>query len=130
MIWRGASALMALFFGWAAVMQLNDPDPARWFAMYASVALLAAASVVRRPLPRAARALGVVALVWAAAIAPELIGSWGVEDLGATMSAERPQVEYGREFVGLLILASYCFAAARLTRSAAGVGEPSPSGPT
>jgi hypothetical protein len=114
-LFRAISAVMALFFGWAAAMQLNDPDPARWFALYISVAPLAALSAAARPFPRMARLLGVVALVWAAAIAPELLDGWRVQDLGATMSAAHPKVEYGREFVGLLILAAYCFAAARLS---------------
>jgi hypothetical protein len=108
---------MAAFFAWAAAMQLNDPDPARWFLLYAAVALLALCSALDRPLKWVARTLGVVALVWAAAIAPELLDGWSVGDLGGTMSAARPEVEYGREFVGLLILATYCFAAARVNRT-------------
>lgn len=114
--WRALSALMAVFAGWAAAMQLNDPDPLGWFLMYGSVAVLALATALAKPSARTAALLAVVALVWAAAILPELLDGWSVRELGATMSAERPEVEFGREFVGLLILAVYCATTARLTR--------------
>ncbi len=114
-IWCAASALMAGFFAWAAAMQLNDPDPARWFALYGGAALVAAAGALAKPLLLPSRALGVIALIWAAAIAPELWGRWNVGDLGAKMSRARPEVEYGREFCGLLIVAAYCFALAQVT---------------
>jgi hypothetical protein len=126
MAFRLISVPMAIFFGWAAVMQLNDPDPERWFLMYASVAILAALCALGRAVPRLALVLALVALAWAAAIAPELWHHWTVRDLGAQMSAARPEVEYGREFVGLLILAAYCLAATRfVSRAPASV----PKGP-
>jgi hypothetical protein len=118
MPFRLISVPMALFFAWAAAMQLNDPDPERWFLMYASVSILAGLSVLGRAVPRLALFLALVALGWAAAIAPELWQHWTVRDLGAQMSAARPEVEYGREFVGLLILAAYCLAARRLVSRA------------
>ena len=114
MVWRAFSAAAAVFFGWAAAMQLNDPDPARWFALYAGAALVAGASAVNKPSVLAGRLVGAIAVIWAAAIVPELWGRWGVRDLGATMSGGRPEVEYGREFVGLLIVGAYCFAQARI----------------
>ena len=113
MAFRVISAPMAAFFAWAAVMQLNDPDPERWFLLYASVSILAGLAALGRATPRLALLLAVVALSWAAAIAPELWQHWSVGDLGAKMSAARPEVEYGREFVGLLIVAAYCLAAKR-----------------
>ncbi len=113
-LWRVASGLAAVFFAWAAAMQLNDPDPARWFALYAAAAGLALAGVVDRARPAPARVLGAIALIWAAAIVPELWGRWSVRDLGAAMGPRRPEVEYGREFCGLLIVGAYCFALARV----------------
>ena len=107
---------MTGFFGWAAVMQLNDPDPARWAALYGGAALVALCSTLARPLPRAAMLLTVIALAWAAAIVPELLGRWSPADLGAQMTTARPEVEYGRELGGLLILAGYCAVAAYVGR--------------
>lgn len=121
MMFRVISVPLALFFAWAAAMQLNDPDPTRWFLMYASVAVLAGLTAAGRPAPRLALVLSWVALAWAAAIVPELWAHWSVRDLGAQMSASRPEVEFGREFVGLLILTAYCAAAAYLTRRAPAV---------
>lgn len=124
MPFRLLSVPMALFFVWAAAMQLNDPDPTRWFLIYASVAALAGLNAAGRPAPRLALVLSWVALAWAAAIVPELWARWSVRDLGAQMSASRPEVEFGREFVGLLILAAYCAAAAYLTRRPTDVSRP------
>jgi Transmembrane family 220, helix len=114
MTFRLVSLVMAVFFAWAAAMQLNAPDPTRWFLMYASGALMAVLSAVRRATPQLALGLAFVALAWTAAIVPELWPHWTVADLGAQMSVARPEVEYGREFVGLLILAAYCLASTRL----------------
>jgi hypothetical protein len=105
---RVLSVSFAGFAVWAALMQLNDPDPERWFAVYAVAAAIGAACVIGRPLPRATGVLGIVALLWAAALVPALIGHWHVRDLGAAMSRERPEIELGRELGGLLIVASYC----------------------
>jgi hypothetical protein len=38
---RAAGGLFAILFTWSAWLQLNDPDPARWVAMYMSAALVA-----------------------------------------------------------------------------------------
>jgi hypothetical protein len=114
--WRAFSASFAAFAAWAAIVQLNDPDPERWIALYGSAALLALTSALGRPWPRAAGLLCVVALAWAAAIVPELLGHWQITDLGVQMSSARPEVEYGRELGGLLIVASYCVATGLLAR--------------
>jgi hypothetical protein len=103
---------MVVLFAWAAELQLNDPDPIGWFAIYAAGSVVALLSALARPRPKLAGLLALIALAWAALILPELWHTWTPSDLGATMSAARPEVEYGREFVGLLILASYCALAA------------------
>lgn len=111
MAFRISSALLASFGLWAAWVQGNDPDPARWIAMYLSLAIVATLGVLGRPAPRLALLLAVVALAWAAAIVPELIGRWRPSDLGASMTTARPEVEYGRELGGLLIIAVYALVA-------------------
>lgn len=101
---------------WAAYLQLNDPDPARWFAMYAACAAVALLAALGRGAAGLAAAVGGVALLWACAIVPELLGRWTPADLGASMSSARPEVEYGRELGGLAIVSGYCAAAWCLTR--------------
>ena len=109
---RSFSALMVVLFAWAAELQLNDPDPIGWFAIYVAGSVVALLSALARPRRELAGLLALIALAWAALIVPELWHTWTPSDLGATMSAARPEIEYGREFVGLLILASYCVLAA------------------
>ena len=111
------SVPFAGFAAWAAIMQLNDPDPERWFALYAAAAVVSAACAIGRPLRRATLAVALIAFVWAAAIIPALIGHWSISDLGATMTNARPEIELGRELGGLLIVGSYCALAAVITRA-------------
>jgi hypothetical protein len=106
MVLRAVSGVMAAFFLWATYVQNNDPDPWRWMPMYFSAAVVAAAFAAGRPLPKLAITVAIVALVWAAAIAPELIGKWSPSELNDTMSAAHPEIEFGRELGGLLIVAA------------------------
>jgi Transmembrane family 220, helix len=103
--------VVCVLAAWAAYLQLNDPDPERWFALYAACAAVALASALGRGSAPLAAGVGVVALVWALAIVPELLGRWTPADLGASMSSARPEVEYGRELGGLSIVTAYCAAA-------------------
>jgi hypothetical protein len=110
-IWRALSAVIGLLALWAAYLQLNDPDPARWFAMYSACAGVALVSALGRGNAALAGAVGLIATLWAGAIVPELLGRWTPADLGAKMSSDHPEVEYGRELGGLSIVAGYCAAA-------------------
>ncbi len=120
MSFRIISAAFCLLALWSAYLQLNDPDPERWIAMYLSCAWLALLGALGKAAPKQALVVGLVALIWAAAIAPELLGAWKPGDLNATMSNARPEIEYGREFFGLVIVAGYALAAFGMTRRARG----------
>jgi Transmembrane family 220, helix len=108
--WSRTAALIAtLMFMWMAALQLNDPDPLYWFVVYAAVAVVAAAAVVGRRLPRFA--LVTLGAVTAGVLiaAPGFIdylqsGNWG--SIAEHMNDEEPYIEQGREFVGLLIAAA------------------------
>jgi hypothetical protein len=104
---RAVSGLMAVFFLWATYVQNNDPDPWRWMPMYFSAAVVAFAFAAGRPLSKLALTVAIVALIWAAAIVPELIGKWSPSELNDSMSAAHPEVEFGRELGGLLIVAAH-----------------------
>lgn len=104
---------MALLLLWAAALQLNDPDPACWFAIYSAggaLAALAASGVAsgargpRRALAGCAALLTGVCLGWAGLLATFLQGV-AFPDLGASMTPEHPEVEWTRELLGLLIVA-------------------------
>ena len=99
------SVLFALLFALAALLQLNDPDPAIWVTAYASAAGLAAAAALGR------------ARFWPSALlaAGFAIGSLGI--LPSLLDAEReaftsfrmqsPSHEQSREAAGILLCAAY-----------------------
>lgn len=98
---RAAAALMAIFFVYAAVVQLNDPDPVRWIAIY--VAALGCS--VGCAFSWRVRALSVATAVAGAAWA---VWWW-------TILAKLPQfgkipwieIEEARELGGLLIVTTW-----------------------
>jgi len=107
--YKTATIIATLIFMGMAVLQLNDPDPLYWFLVYAAVAVVAAAAVAGRRLPRFA--LVTLGAVTAGALiaAPGFIdylqsGNWG--SIAEHMNDEEPYIEQGREFVGLLIAAA------------------------
>src|SRR5688572_1874241 len=75
--WRAASGLFCLLALWAAYLQLNDPDPERWAAMYLACAGAAFMCALGRGSAWLCAAVAGVALLWATAIAPELARNWG-----------------------------------------------------
>jgi hypothetical protein len=101
---RLSNILLMLLYVSMAVIQYNDPDPIRWALLY--VAAAAACLVYRMTWPAwtAAAAVGLVALVWAAVLAPTALQDFTFRDLVRTMKAETPSIEYSRELLGLLIV--------------------------
>jgi hypothetical protein len=97
---------MSLLFAFAAAVQVNDPDPIRWIAIYgAACALSLVVSFRRRPMPVAALAVLAAAMTWAALIA---FGGPAASDYGHmfdTWEMKSPSVEEAREASGLLIVA-------------------------
>ena len=103
---RIVSGLLGVFFVFGALVQLNDPDPVQWIAIYLAAAAVAFAAV-RAPLPPWLPAVpGVIALAWGLAILPgalrtsfpEMFRSYRM--MGAAM-------EEGREALGLAIIAAW-----------------------
>lgn len=97
--------LVAVLFLLFAYWQLNDPDSARWVAMYIAVALVAGWRAFA-PLPRWLpwTVFGLAAL-WLVTLVPDFI-NWlkmGAPTITGQMKAESPHVELTREFLGLAI---------------------------
>lgn len=111
MPFRVFSALFCALSVWSAYLQLNDPDPERWVALYLAGAWISLLGAFGKAAPKQALLLFAVAFAWALAIAPELSAGWQPDDLTATMSSARPEIEYGRELFGLLIVAGYALLA-------------------
>ena len=98
---RVLSGAMALFFLLGVAVQVNDPDPLRWMLVYggaAAASLLGVRGEVPIWLPVA---VGVVALAWAAIIAPDVIGTVRATDLFREVRMDSPAIELGREAFGL-----------------------------
>src|SRR5690348_17156410 len=98
MIFRSVSGGMAVLAVFAAYLQLNDPDPERWVALYLACAAVAVASTLGQSSSVLSLGVALVAGAWALAILPELVNDWSPRELLDSMQASRPQVEYGREF--------------------------------
>jgi hypothetical protein len=103
---RIASGLLGAFFVFGALVQLNDPDPVQWIAIYVAAAALAFAAVRAALPPWLPALLGVIAVAWAVAILPgalrtsfpEMFRSYRM--MGAAM-------EEGRETLGLAVIAAW-----------------------
>jgi hypothetical protein len=98
---------MVVLFAAAALVQLNDPDPVQWVAIYtAAMALSLQAARRRRVPPAVPLALAAVALGWAFGIA---IGSGALDyrHMFEAWEMKSVAVEEAREVVGLLIVAAW-----------------------
>lgn len=102
-----AEVVMLLVFALSALVQANDPDPLPWIGIYGASAVVGALAL-RRPdqwLPPAL--VGAVALVWAATIAPRVVGRVPFGDMFGAWEMANPGIEASREMYGLLIVASW-----------------------
>jgi hypothetical protein len=107
MLWavRILTAIMGVYFVFAVVMQYNDPDPVQWMAIYGAAALGCALALFGRARWWFLVGVAVVAAVWAATLAPAVIGHVAPRDLFAPAGMLAPAVEEAREMLGLIIVA-------------------------
>jgi hypothetical protein len=94
---RVAGTLFAIFFLWAASLQLNDPDPIQWIAIYLAAAAVSALTVLGKGSPAIPTIVGAIALVWGLTLLPDAIA--------ARFSLDDEEV---RELGGLAIVATWC----------------------
>ena len=111
------ASVVALVFAYSAVVQLNDPDPIRWFLIYGSAAVVSVFSIFGRVPKLVFVGLASVAGLWAATLLP-----------GTLSSAAFTGTEEERELTGLVLVV---VAGVLLARSGAGTRrdplDPSPS---
>ena len=105
--WRAADAVMLLLFTLGAVVQLNDPDPLRWIAVYALAAAACLLSLLRRMHPLPPALLCVVALAWAATLWPRVAGRVPFGEMFGAFEMRSVGIEESREMYGLLIIAAW-----------------------
>lgn len=103
--------LMAGLFIFAAALQYNDEDIARWMIIYLSAAVPCIFAAAGRPRPRLALVVGVVSVAWMALYVahgawhtsfPALFSEWEMRD---------QTIVAGREMYGLLIIAGWMIVA-------------------
>lgn len=103
---RQASLILCLLMILFAVVQLNDPDPALWVAIYGYTALIAFMGFRQRFYPVWAIAGGVAFLGGGLYLLPTEITSWfQAEKQTSGLEMTLPFVEEGREAMGLFICA-------------------------
>ncbi len=97
--------ILCLLFILFAAVQVNDPDPWLWVLLYAAVAVncwFAARSKMISWLFFLTTA-GVI--LWMILLWPEF-NNWikmGTPSIAESMKAEKPHIEFAREFLGLLL---------------------------
>ena len=102
---RVANFLMVAAFFFSVVVQYNDPDPIQWMLIYGLAAAACILSLKSRLPWKVPALIGVVALVWAATIAPDVIGKTTFAEMFQSFHMINEVVEEAREMGGLLIVA-------------------------
>jgi len=98
---------MSVIFAICVALQWNDPDPYFWMPMYGAAMVACILQSLKRLRPWMSAVVGLVALVWAVALAPDALGHASFGDMFQSMKASNPSIETAREFGGLLIVAAW-----------------------
>ncbi len=104
-IWTAANAVMLLAFVFSVAVQVNDPDPVGWMAVYGAAAVVCGLELKRRVRPLFPALLAATALTWSATIAPRVLGKVRFSAMFAEFEMRNTGVEESREMYGLLIVA-------------------------
>ena len=100
---KAVSWAMAGLLFVCVVLQLNDPDPVRWMAMYGAGAIVSVLLPAKKPAAALALVIGLITLAWAFYLIHSVWGRIALSDLTHKMSEKGGAVEIGREAGGLLI---------------------------
>jgi hypothetical protein len=118
-LFKPLNYLFLVLFVFSVIVQYNDPDPWLWMTIYG---LAAAACLLALKQPRQwllSGALLLLTTVWAATIAPRVLGRVALGELFEAWEMKDLRVEEAREFGGLIIVATWMlvlFLRARQTR--------------
>lgn len=105
--WRTLNALMGLLFIFSAALQVNDPQPVRWIALYLAAALPCWLALRRTPHWAWPGTIGLIGLAWLSSYVQR--GAWTVPltDAFATWKMQNEQMLEKREMTGLLIVVGW-----------------------
>ena len=90
----------------AAAVQYNDPDPYAWLVLYLAAAGVSFAALWFPDLWKIPAVVAVGAFVWAATLVPTVTQT-SFPDLFQSWEMMSREMEEGREFLGLLSVASW-----------------------
>ena len=108
---------MGMLLVFAAVVQYNDPDPYAWLVLYLAAAGVSFAALWFPDLWKIPAVVAVGAFVWAATLVPTVTQT-SFPDLFQSWEMMSREMEEGREFLGLLSVASWTTYLAHLGRKA------------
>ena len=108
---------MGMLLVFAAVVQYNDPDPYAWLVLYLAAAGVSFAALWFPDLWKIPAVVAVGAFVWAATLVPAVMQT-SFPDLFQSWEMMSREMEEGREFLGLLSVASWTTYLAHLGRKA------------
>jgi len=111
-LWTAANAAMLLAFVMSVIVQFNDPDPLLWAAIYTVAAVVCAVELRRRTNPLVPALIATVALIWAATIAPRVLGTVPFGAMFAEFEMANTGIEESREMYGLAFIAGWMIAVA------------------
>ena len=97
---------MGMLLVFAAVVQYNDPDPYAWLVLYLAAAGISFAALWFPDLWKIPAVVAVGAFVWAATLVPTVTQT-SFPDLFQSWEMMSREMEEGREFLGLLSVASW-----------------------
>ena len=97
---------MGVLLVFAAVVQYNDPDPYAWLVLYLAAAGVSYAALWFPDLWKIPAVVAVGAFIWAATLVPTVTQT-SFPDLFQSWEMMSREMEEGREFLGLLSVASW-----------------------
>lgn len=107
MTWTVANTVMIVLFVFAALVQVNDPDPAAWILIYGLAVVASVLALLRRGHWLVPAAIATLAFVWAATIAPGVLGEVPFLDMFGAFEMRDIGIEESREMYGLLLVAGW-----------------------
>mgnify|MGYP001158608928 FL=1 len=108
---------MGMFLVFSAAVQYNDPDPYAWLALYLAAAGVSFAALWFPVSWKIPVVVAVGAFVWAATLVPAVMQT-SFPALFQSWEMMSREMEEGREFLGLLSVASWTTYLAHLGRKA------------
>ena len=111
-LWTAANAVMLVAFVLSVIVQFNDPDPLLWAAIYSAAAVVCGFELRRRTNPLVPAGIAAAALIWAATIAPRVLGKVRFGAMFAEFEMANTGIEESREMYGLAFIALWMIAVA------------------